>query len=83
MKYPSQLKEKVIVQMMPPVNAAVSELSKEFGVAEGRQESSTHLELVVSNMDMWVMMFVHIENIHRHQNSIKHAGRRHGSRSTS
>lgn len=35
MEYPSQLKEKVIVQMMPPVNATVSELSKEFGVAEG------------------------------------------------
>ena len=35
MQYPSQLKEKVIVQMMLPVNARVPELSKEFGAAEG------------------------------------------------
>jgi len=35
MKYPSQLKAKVIGQMMPPTNATVAALSQEYGVTEG------------------------------------------------
>ena len=34
MKYPSELKEKMIGRMMPPENATVASLSKEHGVTE-------------------------------------------------
>jgi len=38
-----------------------------------QRDSQHHIEVVVSDMNMGVVMFVRIKNIHRDENSVEHA----------